>query len=82
MENLRKSLQEYADGKISDLSSVIGEEIDSKINNTKNEISAHIGSVERKIDGIEVGGRNLLENSTNIKKNLDDETGGLNQFLD
>ena len=81
LENLRKSLQEYADGKISDLSSVIGEEIDSKINNTKNEISAHIGSVERKIDGIEVGGRNLLENSANIKKILDDETGGLNQFF-
>lgn len=81
LENLRKSLQEYADGKISDLSSVIGEEIDSKINNTKNELSAHIGSVERKIDGIEVGGRNLLENSANIKKNSDDETGGLNQFF-
>lgn len=81
LEKLRQSLQEYTEGKISDLSSVIGEEIDSKINNTKNEISAHIGSVERKIDGLEVGGRNLLEDSANIKKNFDDEIVGLNQFF-
>lgn len=81
LEKLRQSLQEYTEGKISDLKGVVGEEIDSKINNTKNEISAHIGSVERKIDGLEVGGRNLLENSANIKKNLDDETDGLNQLF-
>lgn len=81
LENLRKSLQEYTEGKISDLKDVVGKEIDSRINNTKEEISAHIGTVERKIDGLEVGGRNLLENSANIKKNLDDETNGLNQLF-
>ncbi|NMK90579.1 phage tail spike protein, partial [Staphylococcus capitis] len=81
LEKLRQSLQEYTDGKISDLKDVVGKEIDSRINNTKEEISAHIGTVERKIDGLEVGGRNLLENSANIKKSLDDETDGLNQLF-
>ncbi|MEB5628473.1 phage tail spike protein [Staphylococcus capitis] len=81
LEKLRQSLQEYTEGKISDLKDVVGKEIDSRINNAKEEISAHIGTVERKIDGLEVGGRNLLENSANIKKNLDDETNGLNQLF-
>ncbi|MEJ7530204.1 phage tail spike protein [Staphylococcus hominis] len=60
VENLKTTLQDYTDGQISNLNSVLGKEIDSKINTTKSEISASISSVEQKIDGIEVGGRNLL----------------------
>ncbi|MDQ7225546.1 phage tail spike protein [Staphylococcus haemolyticus] len=60
VENIKSTLQEYTDGKINDLNSILDKEIDSKINTTKSEISASISSVERKIDGIEVGGRNLL----------------------
>ncbi|MDU0485416.1 phage tail spike protein [Staphylococcus haemolyticus] len=60
IENLRTSLQRYTDGQINDLNGVLGEQINSRINNTKNEISANISSLERKIDGIEVGGRNLF----------------------
>ncbi|MEB7460982.1 phage tail spike protein [Staphylococcus borealis] len=60
VENLKTTLQDYTDGQISNLNSVLGKEIDSKINTTKSEISASISSVERKIDGIEVGGKNLL----------------------
>lgn len=60
VNNVRQALQEYTDGQISDLNSVLGKEIDSKINTTKSEINANISSVERKIDGIEVGGRNLF----------------------
>lgn len=66
VENLKTTLQEYTDGQIRNLNSVLGKEIDSKINTTKNEISASISSVERKIDGIEVGGRNLIRNSEKI----------------
>lgn len=66
IENLRTSLQRYTDGQINDLNGVLGEQINSKINNTKNEISANISSLERKIDGIEVGGRNLIRNSEKI----------------
>nr|WP_241958579.1 phage tail spike protein [Staphylococcus haemolyticus] len=65
IENLRTSLQQYTDGQINDLNGVLGEQINSRINNTKNEISANISSLERKIDGIEVGGRNLLLGTLN-----------------
>lgn len=60
IENLRTSLQKYTDGQINDLNGVLGEEIQSRISNTKNEISANISSIERKIDGFKIGGRNLL----------------------
>ena len=66
VNNVRQALQEYTDGQISDLNSVLGKEIDIKINTTKSEINANISSVERKIDGIEVGGRNLIRNSEKI----------------
>lgn len=63
VENLKTTLQEYTDDQISNLNSVLGKEIDSKIKNTKDEISANVKSIEHKIDGIEVGGRNLIRNS-------------------
>lgn len=66
VENLKTTLQDYTDGQISNLNSVLGKEIDSKINTTKSELSASISSVEQKIDGIEVGGRNLIRNSEKI----------------
>lgn len=69
VENIKSTLQEYTDGKINDLNSILDKEIDSKINTTKSEISASISSVERKIDGIEVGGRNLVLNSNVLYQN-------------
>lgn len=69
VENLKTTLQEYTDGQISNLNSVLGKEIDSKINTTKSEISASISSVERKIDGIEVGGINHLQSYYSTTQN-------------
>ena len=60
VDKVRQTLQEYTDGQINNLSNILGKEIDSKINTTKSEISTNIRSIERKIDGIEVGGRNLF----------------------
>ncbi|WP_081261162.1 phage tail spike protein, partial [Staphylococcus hominis] len=71
VENLKNTLQDYTDGQINNLNSVLGKEIDSKINTTKSEISASISSVERKIDGIEVGGRNLLLGTLNYDYGFD-----------
>lgn len=65
VDKVRQTLQEYTDGQIRDLNSVLGKEIDNKINTTKSEISAKISSVERKIDGVKVGGRNLLLGTLN-----------------
>ena len=73
VENLKTTLQEYTDGQINDLSSSLGKEIDSKINTTKSEISTKISSVERKIDGIEVGGRNLLLGTINYDYGFDNK---------
>lgn len=69
VENLKTTLQEYTDGQISNLNSFLGKEIDSKINTTKSEISSNISSIERKIEGIEVGGRNLALNSNALYQN-------------
>lgn len=73
VDKVRQTLQEYTDGQISDLNSILGKEIDSKINTTKSEISASISSVERKIDGIEVGGRNLLLGTLNYDYGFDNK---------
>ncbi|WP_145421494.1 phage tail spike protein [Staphylococcus hominis] len=67
VDKVKQALQDYTDDKISDLNSVLGKEIESKINNTENKLSASISSVERKIDGIEVGGRNLLLGTLNYE---------------
>lgn len=69
VDKVRQTLQEYTDGKINDLNSILDKEIDSKINTTKSEISASISSVERKIDGIEVGGRNHLQSYYSTTQN-------------
>lgn len=66
VEKLKNTLQNYTDGQINNLSSVLGKEIDSKINTSESKLSASISSVEQKIDGIEVGGRNLIRNSEKI----------------
>lgn len=60
VENLKTSLQQYTDGQISNLNSILGKEIDSKINTSENKLSASISSVERKIDNFNIGTRNLL----------------------
>lgn len=73
IENLRTSLQQYTDGQINDLNGVLGEQINSRINNTKNEISANISSLERKIDGFEVGGRNLLLGTLNYEYGFEND---------
>lgn len=73
VENLKTTLQEYTDGQISNLNSVLGKEIDSKINTSESKLSASINSVERKIDGIEVGGRNLLLGTLNYDYGFDNK---------
>ncbi|WP_053090750.1 phage tail spike protein [Staphylococcus hominis] len=73
VENLKTTLQDYTDGQISNLNSVLVKEIDSKINTTKNEISASISSVERKVDGLNVSGRNLLLGTLNYDYGFDNK---------
>lgn len=67
LEELRTSLQAYTDGNISDLKDVLTQSIDSKINVAKDEISASVTSLQNEIDGLEIGGRNLIPAFTNSK---------------
>ncbi|KAA2278108.1 MULTISPECIES: phage tail spike protein [unclassified Staphylococcus] len=60
LAQIQNTIIQYMAREIGSLNEAIGEETDYKINIAKNEISASINSVERKIDGIEVGGRNLF----------------------
>nr|WLJ25399.1 MAG: minor structural protein [Staphylococcus phage HS05] len=69
VENLKNTLQEYTDGQISNLNSVLGKEIDSKINTSESKLSASISSVEQKIDGIEVSDRNHLQSYYSTTQN-------------
>ena len=67
LEDLRTSLQAYTDGNLSDLKELLTESIDSKINVAKDEISASVTSLQNEVDGLEVGGRNLIPAFTNPK---------------
>ena len=73
IDKVRQTLQEYTDGQISNLNSILGKEIDSKINTSESKLSASISSVEQKIDGIEVGGRNLLLGTLNYDYGFDNK---------
>ena len=64
LEELRTSLQTYTDGNLSDLKELLTQSIDSKINVAKDEISASVTSLQNEIDGLEVGGVNLLRSYT------------------
>lgn len=69
VENLKTTLQDYTDGQISNLNSILGKEIDSKINTSESKLSASISSVERKIDGIKVSSRNHLQSYYSTTQN-------------
>lgn len=52
-----------------------------RITTTNEELSAGISSVTKKVDGMQVGGRNLLLNSANISKAIDFTQGSYNQYF-
>lgn len=66
LDMLSKSVINYVDSGINNLSQQTGLIIDSKVQMAKDQLSMSINSIERKIDGIEVGGRNLIRNSEKI----------------
>ncbi|MGN5882753.1 phage tail spike protein [Staphylococcus simulans] len=59
-KELEDALKTYINGQDEALKSLISGEVDSKLTQTKNELSNSINEVSTKVDGIKVGGRNLL----------------------
>lgn len=59
-KELEDALKTYINGQDEALKQLIDGEVNSKITQTKNELSSNISAVSAKVDGIQVGGRNLL----------------------
>ncbi|UXR29828.1 hypothetical protein MUA73_10460 [Staphylococcus simulans] len=66
-QELEDALKTYINGQDAALKQLIDGEVNSKITQTKNELSSNISAVSAKVNGIQVGGRNLF---------LDTETFG------
>lgn len=64
LDNLNQSIKQYLNGEINNLDGKLGKQIETVVNQAKDEFSVAIDSVDKKISGIEVGGRNLLRYST------------------
>lgn len=62
-KELEDALKTYINGQDEALKQLIDGEVNSKITQTKNELSSNISAVSAKVDGIQVGGRNLLPTS-------------------
>ncbi|MDQ7113524.1 phage tail spike protein [Staphylococcus simulans] len=62
-QELEDALKTYINGQDAALKQLIDDEVNSKITQTKNELSSNISAVSAKVDGIQVGGRNLLPTS-------------------
>ena len=67
LEDLNTSIKQYLNGEITALDGKLGKQIETTVNQAKNEFNVAIESVEKKVDGIEIGGRNLVLKS-DVKK--------------
>lgn len=74
LSNLKQTLQDYYDGNIKELEERLNNSVDSKVNIAKNEISTSVKSVESKIDGLNIGTRNLLLNSEERSDSIINDT--------
>ena len=64
LEDLNTSIKQYLNGEITALDGKLGKQIETVVNQAKDEFTVAIESVEKKVDGIEIGGRNLIAFST------------------
>lgn len=63
LSNLKQTLQDYYDGNIKELEGRLNNSVDSKVKVAKEEISTSVKSIESKVDGLNIGTRNLLLNT-------------------
>ena len=60
LNDLKTTVNDYVDGEIQTLNDNLVDKINTDIKATKEELSASVSSVEEKVNGLEVGTRNLL----------------------
>lgn len=64
LADLKTTVNDYVDGEIQTLNDNLVKKINTDITTTKEELSASVSSVEEKVNGLEVGARNLLVSYT------------------
>src|SRR5699024_7003371 len=60
LDSLNQSIKQYLNGELDSLDGKLGKQIETVVNQAKDEFSVAIDTVEKKVDGIEVGGRNYF----------------------
>lgn len=80
IENAMNNMSQENEAKLQELQNGITQ-TNQRITTTNEELSAGISSVTKKVDGMQVGGRNLLLNSANISKAIDFTQGSYNQYF-
>lgn len=63
LDNLNQSIKQYLNGELDSLDGKLGKQIETVVKQAKDEFRVAIESVDKKVDGIEIGGRNLLKNT-------------------
>lgn len=66
LTELRQQIESTYDQELNSAMATLRNETDSKLVNTKNEISATVAKVDEKITGLTIGGRNLFVNSGDL----------------
>ncbi|WP_419791415.1 hypothetical protein RCF73_05025 [Staphylococcus chromogenes] len=66
LTELRQQIELTYDQELNSAMATLRNETDSKLVNTKNEISATVAKVDEKITGLTIGGRNLIRNSEKV----------------
>lgn len=74
LSNLKQTLQDYYDGNIKELEGRLNNSVDSKVKVAKEEISTSVKSVESKIDGLNIGTKNLLLNTEERSDSIINDT--------
>ena len=81
LKALNESIKQYLNGELSTLDGKLGKQIETVVNQAKDEFSVAIESVEKKVDGIAIGGRNLITGTSDKFKSVtfNGWTGGFSE---
>lgn len=74
LSNLKQTLQDYYDGNIKELEGRLNNSVDSKVKVAKEEISTSVKSIESKVDGLNIGTKNLLLNTEERSDSIINDT--------
>lgn len=74
LSNLKQTLQDYYDGNVKKLEERLNNSVDSKVKIAKEEINTSVKSIESKVDGLNIGTKNLLLNTEERSDSIINDT--------